>query len=524
MSEEQKQDDDSVELGSVIQLAPHTPTNRTNTVDREASKEYVSLDETYSVTGQESLHILAANCREYAKNKRLSPSAFSVLLLGGCESMMPGYDRMNAVKGGESFMEALKKGFIAIIKAAKKFLLAAVDWIVSKVRLLLGFEKTEKELAIVSEKTDMVKGLLSSVLKKLVGTDAGIFDSGELYAALPDAFTQKEAFGIVYEHNKTILNQVDALLKIQSKLVKADETIRKASQTAKQSRSRYRMAVDRLRKAAKSESTFTLGDISEFRKEIEEEVVINLDARPIHDLLASILGDLYGLDLGNFGVDKGFKQDIVKSMAQVTRLKPSIVSESDFAAVRQAAGNFAAHMRNAGGYTFDANELAVIKDQIDVSDAEMIESAARLSPEASDLKLTYTEYSSQVNNYTWYLNQLVTVVANVRKQIADVVNWSIKVDKLMFTYLTKDVKTIIQTEQEMVDPAFLENYHQKDKDGNVVRTNSVHDYNEMFLAKHPYFGNALDSYRAKTSDIRDSFKIINKINDGLKAIGSTARI
>ena len=365
---------------------------------------------------------------------------------------------------------------------------------------------------------------LSSVLKKLVGTDAGIFDSGELYAALPDAFTQKEAFGIVYEHNKTILNQVDALLKIQSKLVKADETIRKASQTAKQSRSRYRMAVDRLRKAAKSESTFTLGDISEFRKEIEEEVVINLDARPIHDLLASILGDLYGLDLGNFGVDKGFKQDIVKSMAQVTRLKPSIVSESDFAAVRQAAGNFAAHMRNAGGYTFDANELAVIKDQIDVSDAEMIESAARLSPEASDLKLTYTEYSSQVNNYTWYLNQLVTVVANVRKQIADVVNWSIKVDKLMFTYLTKDVKTIIQTEQEMVDPAFLENYHQKDKDGNVVRTNSVHDYNEMFLAKHPYFGNALDSYRAKTSDIRDSFKIINKINDGLKAIGSTARI
>lgn len=524
MSEENKKtDDDSIELGTVIQLGPHTPTDKVSVVKGEEGQEYISLDETYEVTGQESLGVLAANCREYLNNKRLHPSAFSVLMISGCEGLVPSYDRMNGVRGGESFLSTLKQGFITIIKAAKKFLLAVIDWIVLRVRTLLGFEKTEKELAVVAELSEDVKKSLIALLSTLIGADKIDLNVSELYESLPGDLTQRDAFSIVYNHNKKVIDQMDVLVKLQGRLKGIDDIIKNAGHDARQSRGRYQQAVAKLRAAWSDQESFSNADVIEFRSMLDEEVAIKLNPEPIRKELAALVDEAYDIDLGSIGADKAFKQSLSAHKDVLDKTIPVRVSPEEFERVKKVSEQMGMIMIKAS-HPYDANTLNFLKDVIEVKDAELIESIDNAFDKVGVLKMTYTSYCSTINEYTWALNQLIAISGNIRRSIANIVNWSTKVDKLMLTYLTKDIQTIINTEEELLNEngnKITAIYNEK---GQRVDTTSNINYDDLYLAKHPYIGAALNAYRAKTGDLRKNFKIIERINAGLKALGVQSRI
>jgi len=138
--------------------------------------------------------------------------------------------------------------------------------------------------------------------------------------------------------------------------------------------------------------------------------------------------------------------------------------------------------------------------------------------------MSYTSYCSSINEYVWALNQLITVSSNIRRSIVGIVNWSVKVDKMLFTYLTKDLNTIINTEQELLNEQGKKFVMVKDADGNHIDSTGTMNYDDMFMAKHPYIATVLQQYRAKTGDLRKNFKIIEKINAGLKKLGVQSRI
>lgn len=524
MSEENKKtDDDSIELSTVIQLSPQTPTDKVSVVKGKEGQEYISLDETYEVTGQESLGVLAANCREYLSNKRLHPSAFSVLMISGCEGLVPSYDRMNAVRGGESFLTTLKQGFIAIIKAAKKFLLAVIDWIVLRVRTLLGFEKTEKELAVVAELSDDVKKSLIALLSSLIGADKVDLNVAELYDALPGDLSQRDAFSIVYNRNKKIIDQMDTLAKLQGRLEGIDAVIKNAGHDARQSRGRYQQAVGKLRAAWADRENFSNADVIEFRSMLDEEVAIKLNPEPIRKELAILVDEAYDIDLGSIGADKAFKQSLSAHKDVLDKTIPVRVTPEEYERVKKVSERMGTIMLKAS-HPFDANTLNFLKDVIEVKDAELIESIDNAFDKVAVLKMSYTSYCSTVNEYTWALNQLISISGNIRRSIANIVNWSTKVDKLLLTYLTKDIQTIINTEQELLNEngnKIAAVYNEK---GQRTDTTSNINYDELFLAKHPYIGSALHTYRAKTGDLRKNFKIIERVNAGLKALGVQSRI
>ena len=524
MSEENKTtDDDSIDLSTVIQLSPHSPTDKVSVVKGEEGQEYVSLDETYEVTGQESLGVLAANCREYLNNKRLHPSAFSVLMISGCEGLVPSYDRMNGVCGGESFLTTLKQGFIAIIKAAKKFLLAVIDWIVLRIRSLLGFEKTEKELAIVAEHSDDVKKSLVALLSSLIGADKVDLNVAEFYEALPGDLTQRDAFSIVYNRNKKAVDQVDTLASLQTRLEGIDTIIKNAGHDARQSRGRYQQAVAKLRAAWADQETFSNADVLEFRAMLDEEVAVKLNPTPIRKELSKIIDEAYDIDLGSIGADKAFKQNLSSHKDVLDKTIPVRVSADEYERVKNVSERMGTIMLKAA-HPFDAATLNFLKDVIEVKDAELIESIDNVFDKAAILKMSYTSYCSTINEYTWALNQLITISGNIRRSIANIVKWSTNVDKLLLTYLTKDIKTIINTEEELLNEngnKIAAVYNDK---GQRVDTTSNLNYDEMFLAKHPYIGTALHTYRAKTGDLRKNFKIIERINGGLKSLGVQSRI
>lgn len=527
MSEENKKaDDDSVELSTVLQLSPHTPTDKVSVVKGEEGQEYISLDETYEVTGQESLQILAANCREYMKNKRLHPSAFSVLKISGCEGLVPTYDRMNGVIGGESFLKALKNGFIAIIKAAKKFLIAVVDWIVLRVRTLLGFEKTERELAITAEHCDKVKEDIIGLLSSIVGVDRpnDFILPAELYEALDGNVTQREAFSIIQSKNRTAVEQVEALESIRSQLRDVENTIATSSSVAKESRSRYQHAVDRLRKAwTDNQEGFTDADVIEFRAVLDDELAVKLNPMPIYQELTKLIDKAYGIDLGSVGTSAKFKEQMSRYKNDLEKTVSVKVTPEQFERVK-AVGEQMGRLLVKASIPYDERQLNIFKDIIELKDADLIEAIDVAYPSAGVLKMSYSAYCATVNDYIMALNLMIRTASDVRKSIAKIISWSNNVDKLMISYLSKDLKAILAAENEVLKPGGLIIADTGNGDGERVDSTQTLDYDKLFVNKHPIIGTALMAYRLKVGEIRKNYKIIDRINVGLKALGIQNRI
>ncbi|AEV89539.1 putative virion structural protein [Pseudomonas phage OBP] len=524
MSEEkkdQKTDSESVELGSVLQLHPHKPTTKVNTVDRKDGEEYISLDDVYEVTGQESLQILAANCREFMNNKRLAPSGYTVLLLAGNESMIPGYDRYNAVKGGEGFLEALKKGFVIIIKNAKRFIIAVIDWGVARLRALLAFEKTEKELAIIASVSKEVKTKLLGILSELADGEKVPFDTAELYAALPGNITSTDAFSIVRGGiNKGITAQMKNFQSVVKDLDAASQLMIRAGMDAKNSRSRYQMAVRKLRQAFRDRESFSAADVTEFRHAIDKELVEALNPEPMRDMLDKIITRVYDIDLGNIGLDGAFKDNLRKQREELTKTVQVKVTPEEYEEYRGIASNLAVTMLKQSSDRFDANQLAVLKDALEVKDAELIEEIQNAFPEHGVLSTSYTAYAAHISEYVSTMEYLVNVCGNVRRSIASIINWGNKVDRLMFSYITKDISTILAAEDELLSKEKVDDLAAKDKDGKRVDSILNIDYDATFIAKHPVYGRAIQAYRFETSKLRQKFKMIDEVNKLLKSIGA----
>jgi hypothetical protein len=522
MSEvEQKTDGDSVDLTTTVQLSPHSPTDVVSSDKKDG--ELVSLDEVYEVTGQEKLSILAANCKEFLKSGRLHPSAFTSLDIQGSETMIPMYDKMNARKGGESFLETLKKTFIAIVTAAKKFLLMAVEWIITKVKVLLGFEKTERELAIVAANSDDVKRDVLALLATLVGGDKMNLDVEEFYEALPGNVTQQEAFSIVQNRNKTALEQIESMTSIQSKLTEVDETIKRSAGYARNARSRYQQAVNKLRQAWATPETFSTADIIEFRSALDQDIGVNINPEPIRDQLSAILDEAYGIELGKIGADKAFKQAMATNKEAIEKSITVKVDPADFKKIK-ASASVMSRILLTTSKPFDAGDIGSLKSIIEVEDAKLIETIDAAFDKAGILKMSYASYCAIINEFSWSLNQLITVSGNIRRSIANVINWSNKVDKLMLTYISRNLRSILEVEKGLLTEKGREVANVVDENGEVVGSNMTLNYDDMFLSKHPYYGTALATYRMKTGELRKQYKSIDKINNGLKALGLSVRI
>ena len=522
MSEEkQVKDDDSVELGTVLQLSPHTPTNKVDIITRgKGGEEYVSLDDVFTVTGQEAFQVLAANCREYLKNKRLAPSGFAALKISGCEGLVPGYDRFNTVKGGESFIEALKKGFLIVIKSVKKFCLAVIDWIMLRIRTLLGFEKTEKELAIQAEISESLKTELAVLLGHIGNVEGVKIDSEELYAALPGVYTDKEAFTIISNGAKSTVEQLENMLGAQGELEKAEKIILASGNAARLSRSRYQQANRKLAAAFKDKNTFSQADILEYRHALDKEVLEELDTTAMVDMVKGLVERVWGIDLGGIGVDKEFKDTINKNRDKLNQLQSVKVPAEVYEDYRKFSKNFARIMLSATRVTYDANQLAQLKDLIEIKDAELIQAIEAFMPSSGVLVPTYSAYAGVISQYVSTLEHLINIVGQVRRSVAGVVNWANKVDKLMIAYISKDLKTMISAQEETLPADAIARVTEYDKDGNVIGINMDVDYDALFIAKHPKFAAAINTYRGKTGEFRKKYaRPINTINAELKKLG-----
>lgn len=526
MSEESKQvkDDESVELGTVLQLSPHTPTNKVDTIERGKDGEaMISLDDVYEVTGQESFQVVAQNCREYLNKKRLHKSGFNALMISGVEGLVPGFDRLNAIKGGESFLETLKKGFITVIKAVKKFVITCVDWVILRVRTVLGFEKTEKELAIIAQTSEAVKVELINILDILASKEKVNLDVDELYEYLPGNVQTVEAFSIIANRNKSVQEQVENMSALSNKLKNVEEVILAAGSNARASASRYRAACDKLRDAFSHKESFSNADIVEYRHALDKEIIEELDSGKLIDMIGELVEEAYGIDLGEIGVDRDFKLQMDKIKGDLDKRYRGVVTADLYAKYAKISKHLVRNINLQTQVKFDANQLAKLKSLIEVDDAELLRNIAAFDPSAGVLIPTYSAYSAHVSNYVVVLEQLIKIVGDIRRSIAGIINWSNKVDKMMATYMARDAQAIIAMQEEELGEEGKAST--RFKDGEAVGYSLDINYDQLFFARHPHFATFVNTVRAKTGEFRKKNKrVIDEINKGLTKIGATQRL
>lgn len=507
-----------IKISSVLQLSPHGETTIIGNEETPEEGECISLDDVYEITGQESLRVLAANCIQYLNYGKLAKSAFTTLRISGFESATPFYDKYNAHMGAESWLTKLKDGFITIVKMAKRFLDMILDYVVNKIKSIFGFGKTEKELAIVAEVSNDVKAELGNVLGKMAGVEKVNFNVKELYEALPNSVTTSEAFTIIQDKNKTTKEQLETIEKIQKEMEEAEQLIIKASQTARTTKSRYGNACKALKKAYESKD-LSIADIMEFRNFMDTELVTNLNSNDLRDKLASILDKLYGIDLGSVGADTGFKETIKAQRDKITAVTSVTVTPDEYELYQKFSKKYQTSLVRAAKDKFLEGELTFLKDVILVQDAQLIDNIARLFPEAGVLIPSYTAYSSAITEFASNLDTLVTVIGQVKRTTAGVVNWSNKVDKLMLGYISNDLSKILRAEQENLPQSEVDRLAVVNSKGERTDTIMNIDYDALFMCKHEKLAPFVIVGRDVASRIKSEYKMINTINGHLKQLG-----
>lgn len=512
MSEEKKQrtDDESVELGSVLQLAPHTPSTREAAVEKpEDGKGFISLDEVYENGGLEAFSILGANCKQLLDNKRLSVSGMTVLKISGCESFMPGFDRQNAIMGGESFVDSLKKGFLVVIKAVKAIVIKVLDWVVTKVRVMLGFEKTEKELAIIAEKTNEAQGSLSRILTKITEGVDFKWDFNAFYADLPNNVTSGELFNIVYARNRNTKEQIEKLAQSKSLLTEANRVLMSAGQTARRARSLYNQAVADLRIAFDG-GNLSQADVIKFRNTLESEVASSLNPTEMTKVTEKLLEEIYNLDLKGTGIDSTVKGQMDKLRQEVAQTKPFVINPDMVNNIMNLKKNLVNVMNGQAATRYDPEEMKLLKDLISVKDAELLEIMSTKTAETGFLQMGYTQYAAIISEFVQRADLLSSILAQVKKTMASLVKWTNDVDKVMLAYVAGDISKIVAAQTEVMGDKAKDLYHE-----GTNKPNTIVDYDKLFIARHPKFAAAVTVWRSEGANFykkyAGAFREINKL-------------
>lgn len=518
-------DAESVELSTAVQLSPHTPTDKVSSVDRKDIKEspeheLISLDEVYTVTGQESFQVVAANCREWLKNSRLHRSGFQALEISGSESMVPSYDRFNAIRGSESFFDTLKKGFVTMIKAVKRFIMAVVDWIIERLKSMFGFSKTARQLQVIAENSKEAKAKLVDVLSDLAKQRGFSLDTDVVYSILPGDMDSKAAFRMVLGKNKTALEQAKILLNTLPEIKNIQAMVDGVSQNARAAKSIYIQAIGKLRDA--NRSGLEEGDVKEFLATLENDITAKLDIVSIRKATALLVDKLYGIELGDVGIDKSFKDNIRKYREELSTMTSVTIKTKDYTEFRKATDKFPEAVVALSEAKYDAGVLNNLKDLVEIKDAEFIHSVS--DKEAGNgLIAGYAAYSGTISEYTASIEHLMNMLNNVRGTMAGVIGWANGVDRLMVGYISGDLKRIMEAEASTLSDEAIKKQAILNEKGKQIGSNVELDYDRLFLARFPDGLLAEKLGPVIANQLYAKYDIIKTINTHLKEMGINVR-
>ncbi len=443
--------EDEIELGSVIQLSPHAQTVQLTSGKVSTDDEpLISLDDVYEVTGQESINIIVKSAQEYFKHNRLHRDSLTCLKISGMEGLLPIYDRMNARKGGESFIEGFKKGFMAIMKAIADFIKQVVNWCVVKVKTMFGFAKTEKETAAAVQNFEKdVKPRLQNLIKDTFGNGAGIgtisFD--EFVKSLPEGVTGKEAMLIIKQRGEKAEDAIARMTRAVDEVPRAIEEINKSMQKSRVVKNRYQQLIRDLKQKAKA-NNITEGDIVNFVAGLNHEVTDTLNPERCINIAQTLAEKVFGVQIEGFGLEGGFKQaqDQLKNALERTKTNVNVEALNVY---QKLADNYVPLMAEADNIALDPNSLDSFKVILDNDSNYIVNKIATDYPQYYSILSDYAQFGQRVSKYNEALSLCVTVVNDCKAVGQSVVKWLTAMKTIAAAYVTQDIEKIVKAHETL---------------------------------------------------------------------------
>lgn len=503
--------DKEMELGSAVQLSPHGTTDQVRVVVQpEDGEPLLSLDDVYEVTGQESIGILVRSAREYFYKGRLAKESMTCLNLAGTESFIPVYDKYNARLGGESFVSKLKDGFIAVIKAIIAWLKAVGDWAVNKIKTLFGFSKTEKEIAAAVQNLPEVRGRINNILMGAGNKGAvGFFpiNPDELLNTLPDNVTGKEAMTIVRSRTQSQKDVIIALDNALPEIESTDAMLKKCVQRAKQAKSNYQQLIAALRKKVKGEN-FDPSDLVEFGAGINRLLMEDLDYNTVVDRVQILAEKVYGISLGQLGLDASFKEANEQIKTALVSKREAVDPEL-MSLYQKLSNNYVKITIAASNIQVSPDALKEMRHIVSQDDATLIKSLVEKYNGIASILGDYTAFSSKVASYNEALMLCADLISKMRITVSSTVKWYNSLDLISMAYAAKDLAKI-QAAHEQLTPGKEADYLVEGKGAYLL-------VDDLAVVSHFYPGlNTAEEFVAVTRDLAKMPQVTGAINNALR--------
>lgn len=415
--------------------------------------QLIDLDANYSTSGA-SIQDVIDGIEQFYDKRLLSKELAETVGVQGTEYYDPMPSRRNAVLGGESFITAVKDGFIRFIKFIIDFIAKCGNWIKERIKVITGFQKTSARIkAAESIREDLEKELKKTFAG--LGVPTSCYSIDRLVESAPNAVSRLAMIKYLQTGMKSEEEMVAALCATLPLLSKLNAELAKSSSKIVQVKKKLTRHINML-KSKMQQNKVTDNEVVELLALLQEVKVSGLQYDNILVLLNDVTKVFYSLDLDKSKLAQGFmgvrqQLDELRKATQ-SRMNTEVINAlyRDIATLNNIVANTQA---SAFDFTWvDADEL---KTTVNLKEAEFIKA---LGDKIGDVNVVqqYQQMSNVVKDFSNVIDIAAKMATDVGREIDNYQLWKARADGLLAAYATNDIEIIKKVLKEYIDNGVLD--------------------------------------------------------------------
>lgn len=427
--------EDVDEITDVLQVAPHQKNNQFSSVSKSESGDLVSLDELYEKTGQEAISRFINGFEELAKSGRLSRDHGLALNIQGAENWLLLPDEFNTRIGKESFLGAVKKGIVAIVKAIIAFIKGVSNWIYARVMALLGFSRTVKETKYLYDESERFRIHATAVLKSLGLTE---FDRDEFLESVEKNLYFTEIFSLTKNRIDDNAKMFERLEEVQTYIANYAETINGWNRNLRNAKRGCDANISQLRRLLNQRNGIVENDILTVALSFSSITKENLNPERPLKYLTELVDLTYGIEIEGLGVQGSFVTLRNTLKDKVTQFKAEYNKETIEQAESVIRQLYKARFSNKRPVEVDKDIAHTLRGFVNDSDAQVISAVSTFIP-GSQLEERYLEFCNSATRYAESIDVILNIIQRLESNVVNILKWKTDANMLMTAILTDDL-------------------------------------------------------------------------------------
>lgn len=432
----------------------HEDINPQEYLDDKDGKVYVDLTEVFDDTDGRDVQVIVEGIESFMSGTL--PDKVNKLLNLPYE---PGDTRFNARVGNEGFISTISEGFLKFIKSIINFITGICKWIYNGAKVLLGFEKTERQKKECVKTRLLLRDELLELFTKL-GLPNDLYDIRTLLDSVPEAYNRIQTLKFIktkLQSDEQSIEQLGKALPLLDKLT--SETGKTLSRLNRARRSVGKKVSEIERKIKQNRlASIDCTELAVVINEARKEASLNDLQAPLSEVIKSF----YGIEVidGNGVINY---EKLHKDIEQVTTVVNKRVEKDKVKNIQNIINNIEVYiLQNHDTLRVVKeidDELKDLRDAVNMDEATIIDGAARIVGDNNILQL-YMLYTNEIKQFTLEINQVISLTKTLRLNIQSLIDWNNRVERLLVAYITEDLETIRITLGKMrtdgeIDPSVM---------------------------------------------------------------------